>query len=116
MADFDPTCIFCQIAVREIPTPLVAESAEAVAFRDLDPKAPVHVLVIPRRHVPSLAEARDAELLGAVLELAAQVARQEGLEDGGYRTVINTGGHAGQTVPHLHAHVLGGRHMAWPPG
>ncbi|HEV2643290.1 MAG TPA: histidine triad nucleotide-binding protein [Candidatus Elarobacter sp.] len=116
MADTDPNCIFCKIVRREIPTPLVAESAEAVAFRDLDPKAPVHVLVIPRRHVPSLAEAQDAGILGAVLELAADVARQEGIVEKGFRTVINTGGQAGQTVPHLHAHVLGGRHMAWPPG
>jgi histidine triad (HIT) family protein len=116
MTDYDPSCIFCRIARQEIPSALVAESDAAVAFRDLDPKAPVHVLVIPRKHVPSLAEATDAALLGDVLELAARVAREAGLEEAGYRTVINTGGHAGQTVQHLHAHVLGGRQMAWPPG
>jgi histidine triad (HIT) family protein len=108
-------CLFCRIARGEIPAKIVAQSDDALAFRDIDPRAPVHVLVIPRAHVPSMTDA-DAGTLGAVLSLAAQVARQEGVTETGYRVVINTGEHAGQSVHHLHAHVLGGRDMAWPPG
>jgi len=109
-------CIFCRIIAGEISAPLLAQNERAVAFRDLDPKAPVHVLVVPRRHVDSLAEASDRDELGDVMLLAAEVARLEGLEDGGYRTVLNTGRDGGQSVFHLHAHVLGGRAMGWPPG
>lgn len=108
-------CLFCRIARGEIPATVVAESDHALAFRDVDPRAPVHVLVIPRRHVPSLAEA-TAEDAAAVLALVAEVARREGATAGGYRTVINTGPDAGQSVAHLHAHVLAGRPLAWPPG
>lgn len=109
-------CIFCRIVRGEIPSTRVAESDKALAFRDLNPQAPVHVLVIPKVHVTSLAEASDPEMLGAVMHLATEVARQEGIEKSGYRTVFNTNADGGQTVDHLHAHVLGGRHMAWPPG
>lgn len=109
-------CLFCRIVRGEIPATLIAESAECVAFRDLDPKAPTHVLVIPRAHVSSLDNATDAATLGAVLLLAAEVARAAGIATTGYRTVINTGADSGQTVHHLHAHVLGGRRLAWPPG
>ena len=115
MADEHSSCIFCKIVRGEIPATIVAESEAALAFRDLDAKAPVHVLVIPREHVPSLDAADDPAMVGDVMMLAARVARQEGLERG-YRVVINTGPDAGQTVQHLHAHVLGGRNMAWPPG
>jgi histidine triad (HIT) family protein len=115
MAETASSCIFCRIAAGEIPATIVAQSEGAIAFRDLDAQAPVHVLVIPRVHVPSLAESTEPAVLGEVLTLAAEVARKEGLKDG-YRVVINTGPKAGQTVPHLHAHVLGGRNMAWPPG
>ena len=115
MADESASCIFCRIVRGEIPATIVDENKAAVAFLDLDAKAPVHFLVIPRKHVPSLAEAADPEMLGELLALAAHAARTEGL-DGGYRVVINTGPDAGQTVHHLHAHVLGGRNMAWPPG
>lgn len=108
-------CIFCRIANGEIPTSKVAESEKAFAFRDTNPQAPTHVLVIPKAHVTSLATA-DSETLGAVMHLAAQVANQEGIEESGYRTVLNTGKAAGQTVHHLHAHVLGGRDLHWPPG
>jgi len=108
-------CIFCRIARGEIPTNKVAESADAFAFRDVNPQAPVHVLVIPKTHVASFAQAEPA-LVGAVMHLAAEVARLEGVEETGYRTVLNTGAHAGQTVHHLHAHVLGGRDFHWPPG
>ena len=109
------SCIFCRILRGEVPSTIVAESAKAIAFRDVDPKAPVHVIIVPRRHVPSLDDASDGTELGEILMLAAHVARQEGLSSG-YRTVINTGEHGGQSVAHLHAHVLGGRKMDWPPG
>jgi len=110
------TCLFCRIAKGEIPTTFVAETDEAVAFRDIDPKAPVHVLVIPRQHLTSLATAEDEEVLGQLLMLAAKVARTEGISESGYRVVANTGRDGGQSVDHLHFHVLGGRKMTWPPG
>jgi len=113
MAD---ACLFCRIASGEIPVTIIAQNTHGVAFRDLHPQAPVHVLVIPRRHVASLADATDAEELGALCLLAAEVARGEGVEESGYRTVMNTGREGGQTVLHLHLHVLGGRTMTWPPG
>jgi histidine triad (HIT) family protein len=113
MAD---SCLFCRIVSGEIPAKLVAETPECVAFRDIDPKAPTHVLVIPREHVPSLSEATDPALVGRLALLAAEIARQEGIAEGGYRTVINTGPDAGQTVHHIHLHLLGGREMHWPPG
>src|SRR4051812_36361961 len=112
----DTSCLFCRIVAGEIPAKKVAETDECLAFRDNDPKAPTHVLVIPKRHVRSLATADDAALLGRVLLLAAEVARSEGVEEEGYRTVLNTNAGSGQTVWHLHAHVLGGRRMTWPPG
>lgn len=109
-------CIFCRIASGEIPAARVAESDAAVAFRDLNPQAPVHVLVVPRRHVASLADAAEGDELGALLLLAREVARLEGIADSGYRVVTNSGADAGQTVHHLHLHVLGGRALGWPPG
>lgn len=109
-------CLFCRIVRGELPVPLVAENAQAIAFRDINPQAPVHILVVPRRHVASLAEAQDALEVGAVALLAAEVARAEGIEGSGYRTVMNTGEDGGQSVHHLHMHLLGGRAMAWPPG
>ena len=115
MADESDNCIFCRIVRGDIPAAMVATTDDAVAFRDLDPKAPVHVLVIPKKHIVSLDDSPDRAALGELLALAAEVARKEGLE-AGYRVVINTGPDGGQTVGHLHAHVLGGRHMAWPPG
>ncbi|MBL0172590.1 MAG: histidine triad nucleotide-binding protein [Gemmatimonadaceae bacterium] len=109
-------CLFCRIVSGELPVTTVAENEYAVAFRDLHPQAPVHVLVVPRRHVASLADATDGVELGAVALLAARVARDEGIAETGYRTVINSGANAGQSVGHLHMHVLGGRQMGWPPG
>ena len=109
-------CLFCRIANGEIPVSLIAQNEHAVAFRDLHPQAPVHVLVIPRRHIASLAQATDADEVGALSLLAAEVARSEGISDNGYRTVMNTGVDGGQTVFHLHLHLLGGRTMTWPPG
>lgn len=109
-------CLFCKIARGEIPVQPIAQNDLALAFRDIHPQAPVHVLVIPRRHVASLDETTDGAELGAVMLLAAQVARDEGISASGYRTVMNTGNDGGQTVHHLHVHVLGGRAMGWPPG
>ena len=111
-----PTCLFCRIVNKEIPATIVAENEDCIAIRDLHPVAPFHVLVIPRTHVESLQHARDGALLGSVLLMAAQVAHSAGISDAGYRTVLNTNAGAGQTVFHLHAHVLGGRTMTWPPG
>jgi len=114
----DPDCLFCKIVAGLIPADVVAESATALAFRDIDPKAPVHVLVVPRDHVSSVGGAEDAhrDLLGDVLILARDVARSEGIAESGFRTVLNTGDDGGQAVHHLHAHVLGGRALGWPPG
>jgi histidine triad (HIT) family protein len=109
-------CIFCRIARGEIPAVFVAESERCVAFRDAHPEAPVHVLVIPREHVASLNEVTSPQLFADLMELAVEVARLERIADSGYRVVLNTGSDGGQTVFHLHAHVLGGRHMNWPPG
>jgi histidine triad (HIT) family protein len=112
-------CIFCRIASGEIPAAIVARTPEAVAFRDLNPQAPIHVLVIPTRHFGGLndmAGEEGAKHLAAVTSLAVQVAVQEGLSDEGYRVVFNSGANGGQSVSHLHAHVLGGRKMSWPPG
>ena len=109
-------CVFCRIARGEIPAKIVAESATCIAFRDLDPKAPVHALVIPREHFASLNEVKSPALLADVMQLAVAVARTDSIAESGYRVVFNTNSDGGQTVFHLHAHVLGGRHMAWPPG
>jgi histidine triad (HIT) family protein len=110
------SCIFCRIASGEIATKLVANGKDIVAFRDLSPQAPVHILIIPKKHVASLDDASDADLLGRMLSLTAAIARQEGIAKSGYRTVINTGKDGGQSVDHLHIHLLGGRHLTWPPG
>ena len=109
-------CLFCRIAKGEIPADIVMQNDDAVAFRDISPKAPTHILVIPKKHVSSLDAADESVDLGALMRTAADVARQEGLAEPGYRIVVNTGVHGGQTVDHLHLHVLGGRHMTWPPG
>jgi histidine triad (HIT) family protein len=106
-------CIFCRIVRGEIPSAKVAEGEDWIAIRDIAPAAPVHVLVIPRRHVPSLDGLGDGDgaLAGALLLAARDVARQENVAGTGYRTVINTGGHGGQTVAHLHVHVIGGKQL-----
>jgi len=108
--------IFGKIARGEIPTELVYEDDRAIAFRDVNPQAPTHLLVIPRKPIPRLSQAvdEDAELLGHLLGVARRVAREAGLED--FRVVVNDGAGAGQTVFHLHVHVLGGRAFGWPPG
>lgn len=111
-------CVFCRIAGGDVPAEIVGEGEAYVAFRDLNPQAPTHVLVIPRVHVPSLDDlgADDPGTAGALLLAAQAVARDEGLVEGGYRVVVNTGSDGGQSVDHLHLHVLGGRAMTWPPG
>lgn len=110
-------CLFCKIARKEIPAKLVYEDTDVFAFEDIGPQAPTHVLVCPKRHFASLDEATpgDQSVLGKIQLVAAKIARERDLL-GGYRTVINTGRGAGQTVFHLHAHLLGGRSFAWPPG
>jgi histidine triad (HIT) family protein len=116
-AETDPGCLFCRILSGEIASEQVAASETAYGFRDINPAAPSHVLVIPRRHVTDAAALtkRDGELLASLFSLANEVARSEGLT-GGYRLVFNVGEDSGNSVPHLHLHVLGGRPMAWPPG
>jgi histidine triad (HIT) family protein len=113
-----PDCLFCGIASGEVPATIVSANPRTVAFRDINPQAPVHVLVIPRGHHPNLAElaAADDDLLADLVAHARDVAIAEGIADSGYRIVFNTGPEAGQTVGHVHAHVLGGRPMSWPPG
>lgn len=113
-----PDCLFCKIAAGEIPATRVLETERTLAFRDINPQAPIHVLVIPKPHYPDLAglAAAGEGLIAEVAEQAHQVALAEGIAGTGYRVVFNTGGHAGQTVDHAHAHVLGGRAMTWPPG
>jgi len=111
-------CLFCRIAAKEIPATLVHEDERTLAFRDIHPQAPFHVLVIPKAHVSSLdaAEEGDEGLLGALLLVARRVAREQGVAGDGYRAVLNVGADGGQTVHHLHLHILGGRSLTWPPG
>jgi histidine triad (HIT) family protein len=110
--------LFCAIVAGEIPATTVLETDRILAFRDIDPQAPTHILVIPQAHYPDVAAlaAADAALLGEVINAAQQVAAAEGVAETGYRVVFNTGVEAGQTVPHVHGHVLGGRILTWPPG
>jgi len=109
-------CIFCKIAAGEIPATLVKRTDRLVAFRDVSPQAPVHILVIPTEHCASLDEVQDGRLLGEMLMLARDIARDEKIAEGGYRVVLNTNKNGGQTVFHLHLHLLGGRRLTWPPG
>ena len=117
MTDPTTSCLFCRILRHEIPSRRVYEDEHVYAFEDIDPKAPTHVLVIPKRHFADLKEAAagDAELIGRCHLVAAKIARERKIENG-YRTVLNVGPGAGQSVFHLHVHLLGGRHLSWPPG
>jgi histidine triad (HIT) family protein len=110
--------LFEKIIARELPGRIIYEDEQVVAFRDINPQAPVHVLIVPRKPIPRIGMAVTAEqtLLGHLLLKAAEVAAKEGLGETGYRLVINNGRHAGEAVPHLHLHILGGRPMSWPPG
>jgi histidine triad (HIT) family protein len=111
-------CLFCKIVARAIPAMLVYEDEMVVAFDDINPQAPTHTLVIPRKHVVSIAELQDSDigLIGRMILAGNKITKLKGITDAGYRFVVNTGAHGGQSVFHLHLHVLGGRHMAWPPG
>ena len=111
-------CLFCQIASGKLASDIVYEDNDVVAFTDINPEAPTHLLVIPRRHIATLnvAETGDAELLGKLMLAAASLAKRRGLDLTGYRLVANTGREAGQTVDHVHFHLLGGRYLGWPPG
>jgi histidine triad (HIT) family protein len=110
--------LFEKIANREIPARIVHETEEFLAFHDVNPQAAVHVLIVPKRVIPRIAEAKsaDAELLGKMLIASREIAEQLGVAESGYRLVINNGRDGGETVPHLHVHLLGGRHLTWPPG
>jgi histidine triad (HIT) family protein len=111
-------CLFCRIVAGETPADIIHRDERSIVFRDINPQAPVHLLVIPREHLESLDDAsqKDEAALGHLLRIAARVANEQGLSESGYRTVINTGAGAGQSVFHLHVHVLGGRSLQWPPG
>ncbi len=110
--------LFEKIIAREIPATIVYEDDKVIAFHDIKPQAPKHILIIPKKPIPRIAEAKpdDHQVLGHLLIKAAEVANQQGLEKGGYRLVFNNGPDAGEAVPHLHCHILGGRQMTWPPG
>ena len=114
----NPECLFCRIVAGEIPSTQVAADEHVIAFRDIAPRAPTHILVVPREHIPSAADltAADGELLGRIFGAAADIARSEGIAEGGYRIVTNIGTWGGQTVDHLHFHLMGGRAFTWPPG
>ena len=110
--------LFEKIIAREIPADIVFEDDQCLAFRDISPQAPIHILIIPKNSIPRIgaAQADDQSLLGHLLLTAAYIARRENIAPTGYRLVINNGSHGGETVPHLHIHLLGGRHLNWPPG
>ena len=109
-------CLFCKMVASEIKPDVVYEDEELLAFRDINPRAPVHILVIPKTHIATLNDLDEASLAGKLLLTVAKIAKQEGLAEDGYRTVINCNNHGGQEVFHLHLHLLGGRQLAWPPG
>ena len=109
-------CLFCRIVRGEIPATVVAQNDHCVAFNDINPQAPTHVLIVPREHIASLNEAKDAATIGHLSLMAAEIARTSGLAERGYRTVVNTNADAGQVVFHVHLHLIGGRKMGWPPG
>lgn len=109
-------CIFCMMAEGKIKCNKVREDEDFLSFRDINPQAPVHILIIPKKHIVKLHDTKDASLLGELLNLASMIAQDEGIAESGYRVVINSGRDAGQSVEHLHLHLLGGRVMKWPPG
>ncbi|MDE3201524.1 MAG: histidine triad nucleotide-binding protein [Acidobacteriota bacterium] len=111
------SCLFCKIVEGSIPSTAIYQDSDCYAFADIGPQAPTHILIVPRKHIASLAATSeaDAELLGHLVTIAAKIARDKALVNG-YRVVMNTGPDGGQTVDHLHLHLLGGRHMTWPPG
>ncbi len=114
----DAGCLFCKIVAGQIPAQIVGETEELLAFRDISPQAPLHVLVIPKVHIPTVndVQVEEAELVGKMVLLAKDLARDHGCEDDGYRLAVNCNGHGGQTVFHVHLHLLAGRALSWPPG
>jgi histidine triad (HIT) family protein len=114
----DPNCLFCRIVAGEIPSTNVHDDGQVIAIRDIAPRAPTHILILPREHIPSAADLTedDGPLLGHVFALAAGLARSEGIAEQGYRMVTNIGSWGGQTVDHVHFHLMGGRSFSWPPG
>jgi histidine triad (HIT) family protein len=114
----ETSCVFCRIAAREVPADIVRESDRVVAFRDTNPQAPTHILIIPKEHIASIADIDDehGDLLADIAQAATHLAKAEGIDESGWRLVTNVGPEAGQTVFHLHVHLLGGRPMSWPPG
>lgn len=118
MTESDPTCLFCRIVAGEVPSTQVHQDDLVIAFRDIAPRAPTHILLVPRRHVPSAADLveDDGPLLGRLFAVAAKLARDEGIAENGYRLVSNVGRWGGQSVDHLHIHLMGGRSFNWPPG
>ena len=112
------SCLFCKIIAGEIPSKKVFEDEELYAFEDINPQAPLHALIVPRQHIATLNDLaeKDDDLVGSMVRRAAAIAKERGFDSSGYRTVFNCNSHAGQTVFHIHLHVLGGRSMAWPPG
>ncbi|KJR41937.1 histidine triad (HIT) protein [Candidatus Magnetoovum chiemensis] len=114
----DDNCIFCKIINREISSNIVYENEQVFAFEDINPQAPVHILIIPKKHIPTMLETPqdDNALIGHLFQVAASIAKEKGIAERGYRTVMNCNRDAGQTVFHLHIHLIGGRIMHWPPG
>lgn len=115
---FNTDCLFCKILAGDIPADIVHETETSIAFRDINPQAPTHVLIIPRKHIATIndIETDDRVIVGSLYSAAAEIARQEGFSDAGYRAVMNCNAAAGQTVFHIHLHLLGGRNFTWPPG
>jgi histidine triad (HIT) family protein len=118
MTDTNPDCLFCKILAGDIPADIVYESDTAIAFRDINPQAPTHVVIIPRRHIATINDIGEAdqEIVGSLYSAARDIAAAEGIAEDGYRTVMNCNAAAGQTVFHIHLHLLGGRALGWPPG
>jgi histidine triad (HIT) family protein len=112
----DPSCLFCRIVRGEIPAKVAYETPQVLAIHDISPQAPVHIVIMPRDHMASLNEVRDPAIVGAMAGAAIAIAQRDGYAERGYRTVMNTNSDGGQTVHHLHMHLLAGRHMGWPPG
>jgi len=111
-------CIFCCIAGGELPANIIYQDERVIAFRDVNPQAPIHIIIVPKKHIGSVLELSpaDKDLVGQIHLAAAKISQNEGVAETGFRLVVNTGRHAGQSVPHLHYHLLGGRELAWPPG
>jgi histidine triad (HIT) family protein len=118
MEKTEPDCIFCRIVRKEIPGDIVYEDDNVLVFKDIDPKAPVHILIIPKDHIPGVLdlEERHKELMGHILIVASNLAAKTGIDESGFRIVLNAGEDAGQAVSHIHFHLLGGRALTWPPG